>query len=202
MFWEHVRPIAVLCTQLSDSCFQTEQGLHSSFRCKEIMAIYWASAVFSELCIHSKSTAHGLSRCELSETQMCIWFQQGTKTCVINIRQVWNCSLPSISYCWWSFSSPISHLLQSVTLLACSLDACWTVRLYFSRYCTVRFKIFSLLFVFVFMQLCETCYKSMTVQHYIANCVSWVPRLTLLDVGTNWIYECTLGMDRVCMQGT
>ena len=152
--------------------------------------------------MYSTFSTYKHSNCELSETQMCIWFQQGTKTCVINIRQVWNCSLPSISYCWWSFSSPISHLLQSVTLLACTLDACWTVRLYFSRYCTVRFKIFSLLFVFVFMQLCETCYKSMTVQHYIANCVSWVPRLTLLDVGTNWIYECTLGMDRVCMQGT
>ena len=60
----------------------------------------------------------------------------------------------------------------------------------------------TLLFVFVFMHLWETCYKSMTVLYYIANCVSWVPRLTLLDVGTNWTYECTLGMDRVCMQGT
>ena len=38
----------------------------------------------------------------------------------------WNCSLPSVSYCWWSFISAISHvlsLLQSVTLLASSLDA-------------------------------------------------------------------------------
>ena len=38
-----------------------------------------------------------------------------------------NCSFPSISFCWRSFSSSsISHLvslLQSVTLLACSLEA-------------------------------------------------------------------------------
>ena len=109
---------------------------------------------------------------------------------------------PSISYWRWSFSSPISHLLQSVTLLACSLNACWTVRLYFSRYCTIRFKIFSLPFVFVFMYLCEMCYKSMTAQYYVASCVSWVPRLTLLDVGTNWTCKCAFGMDRICMQNT
>ena len=33
---------------------------------------------------------------------------------------------PPVSYCWWFFSSSISHLLsllQAVTLLACSLDA-------------------------------------------------------------------------------
>ena len=40
--------------------------------------------------------------------------------------QEWNCSLPSISYCWQFFSSTISHplsLLWLITLLACSLDA-------------------------------------------------------------------------------
>ena len=31
--------------------------------------------------------------------------------------------------------------------------------------------------------LCEKYYKPITVQHYIAHCVSWVPRLTF------WIYE-------------
>ena len=30
--------------------------------------------------------------------------------------------------------------------------------------------------------LCEKYYKPNTVQYYIANCVSWVPRLTLLDL--------------------
>ena len=69
------------------------------------------------------------------------WIQQGTRTQAIDVRPEWNCSLPSISCCWWSFSSTISHclcLLQSVTLFACSLDASPFMLLYFSRYCTIR----------------------------------------------------------------
>ena len=59
---------------------------------------------------------------------------------------------------------------------------------------------FSLFFVFVFMYyLCEKYYKPITVQYYIANCVSWVPRLTLLDLRTNWTYERTLGKKCVHM---
>ena len=30
--------------------------------------------------------------------------------------------------------------------------------------------------------LCEKYYTHITVQYYIADCVSWVPRLTLLDL--------------------
>ena len=30
--------------------------------------------------------------------------------------------------------------------------------------------------------LCEKFYIPITVQYYIADCVSWVPRLTLLDL--------------------
>ena len=68
---------------------------------------------------------------------------------------------------------------------------------YFSRYCTVRLKKF---FVFVFMYVymyhsCKNYYKPIAVQYYIAGCVSWVPRLTLLDLQTNWSYECTLRME-------
>ena len=51
---------------------------------------------------------------------------------VFHQRQMWvNCSFPSVSYCWWSFSSTISHflsLLKSVTLLVCSFDASWSDR--------------------------------------------------------------------------
>ena len=32
------------------------------------------------------------------------WIQQGTRTFAISMRHEWNCSLPSISYCWPSFS--------------------------------------------------------------------------------------------------
>lgn len=42
--------------------------------------------------------------------------------------------------------------------------------------------------------LCEKYYKSITVQYYTDNCVSWVPRLTLADLGKNWTFKHTLGM--------
>ena len=32
---------------------------------------------------------------------------------------------------------------------------------------------------------CEKYYKTITLQYYIADCVSWVPRLTLLGLLTN-----------------
>ena len=38
--------------------------------------------------------------------------------------------------------------------------------------------------VFVIYYLCEKYYKAITVQYDIADCVSWGPRLTLLDLGT------------------
>ena len=48
--------------------------------------------------------------------------------------------------------------------------------------------------------MCEKCYKSILVQYYIANCVSWVSMLTLLDLRTRsrngthsfmWVTYCT-----------
>ena len=43
--------------------------------------------------------------------------------------------------------------------------------------------------------MCEKYYKLITVQDNIANCVGWVPRLTLLNLRTNWTYKCALGME-------
>ena len=59
--------------------------------------------------------------------------------------------------------------------------------LYFSKYCTVKIKIFSLFSVCFFLMyyLCEKYYKPIIVQYYIASCVSWVPMLTLLHY--EWI---------------
>ena len=54
---------------------------------------------------------------------------------------------------------------------------------------------------FLMYYLCEK-YKPVTVQHYISDCVSWVPRLTLLNLQTNWTYEHTLGMELTHIQGT
>ena len=68
----------------------------------------------------------------------------------------------------------------------------------FLRYCTVGLKTFSLLLC-VFYVLCEKHYKPIEAQYYIADGVSWVPRLTLLDLQTNWTYEHALGRELVRM---
>ena len=47
--------------------------------------------------------------------------------------------------------------------------------------------------------LCEKSYKPITILYYIVNCVNWVPRLTLLDLQTNWTYKRALRMELVCM---
>ena len=64
--------------------------------------------------------------------------------------------------------------------------SCCTVLLYFSRYCTIRFKMFRFCVCFLMYYLCEKSYKAITVQYCLADCVSRVPRLTLLDLRTNW----------------
>ena len=50
--------------------------------------------------------------------------------------------------------------------------------------------------------LCEKYYKPITLQYYIADCVSWVPRLTLLDSWKKWADKHALQMELICMQGT
>ena len=133
---------------------------------------------------YSKSPTNGRSSWELSKMQTCICFQQQTRT--INVRHEWNCSLPSVSYCRWPFSSTISHLLsllQSVTLLACSLDTspCMPAVV---LYCKIK-NVFFIFCLFFMYYLCEKYYKSITVQYYIDDCVGWVPTLILLDLRTN-----------------
>ena len=84
-------------------------------------------------------------------------FQRGELA--INVRHEWSCSLPSISCCWWSFSSTISRLLsflQSITLLACLLDASHYMPAVVLYYCTfqdntVRLKMFYYLCLCFFM---------------------------------------------------
>ena len=45
--------------------------------------------------------------------------------------------------------------------------------------------------------LCEKYYKPTTVRYRIADCVSLVPRLTLLDLQTHWTYICALRTELV-----
>ena len=40
--------------------------------------------------------------------------------------------------------------------------------------------------------------EPITVWYYIANCASWVPRLTLLDL-TKKLYKLALRMEIICM---
>ena len=45
----------------------------------------------------------------------------------------------------------------------------------------------------------STILYSILVQHYIADCVSWVPRLTLLDLLTNETYKRALRTELILM---
>ena len=62
-------------------------------------------------------------------------------------------------------------------------------------YCKIKNVLF--LYLFFMYYLCEKYCKPITVQYYIANCVSWVPRLTLMDL--NWTFEHVLGMKLICV---
>ena len=53
--------------------------------------------------------------------------------------------------------------------------------------------------LFFMYYLREKYYKPITVQYYIADCVSWVPRLILLDLQTNWTYERILRTELIHM---
>ena len=88
---------------------------------------------------------------------------------------------------------PLPPLLPQVSNFSClfirwqTLYASWcTILLYFFRYCTIRFKIFSCFLCLFFMYyLYEKYYKLITVQYYIFDYVNWVPRLPL-DLRINW----------------
>ena len=73
--------------------------------------------------MYSKSPTYKPSSFELSKMGMCIWFQQGTRAWNTNVRLEWHGSLPSVSCCWWSFSSAIS----SHTLAKPGFSSTWTV---------------------------------------------------------------------------
>ena len=129
----------------------------------------------------SKSPIYKPSSCKLSKMQMCPHMSS-------HVRHEWNCSLPFISYCWGLFNSCLpSSLPPPVSNSSCLYtDVCQLLYYNFSRYCSIRLKMFSL-FLFVFMYyLCEKYYKHITLHYYIADYVSWVPKLTLLNLWTNW----------------
>ena len=79
------------------------------------------------------------------------------------------------------------------------------VVLYYCTFKVLYHKIKNVFFTFCFVclffmyYLCEKYYKPITVQYYIADCVSRVPPLTLLDLRTHWTYKCALRMELVHM---
>ena len=63
----------------------------------------------------------------------------------------------------------------------CQLLFCTTV-LFNTLHCHIK-NVFFILCIFLFMYyLCVKYYKLIAVQYYAANSLSWVPRLTLLDL--------------------
>ena len=83
-------------------------------------------------------------------------------------------------------SSPLSRQELSLSVHSMPAPVCqllyWTTVLFKVLYNKI-FKCFLFFFVVVFMYyLCEKYHKPITVQYHVADCVSWVPRLTLLDL--------------------
>ena len=66
------------------------------------------------------------------------WFQQETKTCAVNVKHEWNCSLPSDPCCWQFFSSTIPHVLSLLYSVACSLTAIACMPAVELYYCTFQ----------------------------------------------------------------
>ena len=99
-----------------------------------------------------------------------------------------NCA--SSLWTWYSKSpayEPSSCKLSKVqTCPVCQL-LCSTTALFKVLYCEmIRLYV---LCSFFMCYLCEKYYKPLKVQHYVANCVSWVPWLTLSNLQTNWSYK-------------
>ena len=134
--------------------------------------------------IYSKSPTYEPSSCKDSKMQMCVPSMPG-------MSEIAACSLSPIADDPSALPSP-PPLPPPVSNSSCPFNryqplyaSCWTVLLYFSRYCTARLKMFYFLLLF----LCVIYMKSITnitVQYYIADCVSQVPRLTLLDL---WMHS-------------
>ena len=78
----------------------------------------------------------------------------------------------------------------------CPSASCCTVLLlllYFSRYCKSK-NVFCFLCI-----VCEEYYKPTTEQYCIANCVSWAPRPTLLDLRKK--LDSSAGKESTCNAG-
>ena len=120
---------------------------------------------------YRKSPTHKPSSCELFQRCDCAFHQ-----CQVWMKLQLAFHHLLLTILQLSHASP-PFLHQSVTLHAFSLNASpympVVVLPYFSRYCTIRFKMYPLFFVcFLMYYLCEKYYKPITVQYYTTDCVS------------------------------
>ena len=62
-------------------------------------------------------------------------------------------------------------------------DVAGTAVLFKVLYCKIKNVFFTFYICLFFMYcLCEKSYKPITVQYYIADCISWVPRLNFVEL--------------------
>ena len=114
-------------------------------------------------------------RCKCAFHQHQVWMklQLAIRLLLLRILQLYHLSpLPppvSNSSCLFTWCWPVCQLLY------------YTIALFNVPYCKILNVLFFVFFVCVYY-LYEKYYKPITAQYYIANCVSWVPRLTLLDL--------------------
>ena len=131
------------------------------------------------------------------------WTQRGTGSHATHVRLEWNRSSPSVRCCWWSFRSSVSQPLSSRLLLACSLHAGPCMPAAVLDYAAAQEPIlFSLLLLFLNVAFMWQLFTTLNYYGSTKLAVSWAPRLTWLDLGTNWTSERTLGMELVRMWRT
>ena len=135
------------------------------------------------MCSHVRSCelVHALSRACILQRWLCFF--------VLNCTVLYRVQQYSI-------------FISSPGFLEASIEAAVTQLVLFKVLDRKSKNVFFLYCLFVFYYLCEKYYHHITVQYYTADCVNWVPGLTLLGLQTNWIYNCTLGTELVQMQGT
>ena len=130
-----------LCPPVQSPCGPTWQAVFSSPR----------------LSVYSKSPLYAPSSCKLlSKMPTCVHMSD-------HIRSEWNCSLPCLLLLnilqFYHRSPPIRPPVSNSSCLFIQCQplyvSCYTVLLYFSRYCTIRLQMFYFLFF-----LCIICVKS------------------------------------------
>ena len=131
--------------------------------------------------IYCESPTYEPSSCELSKMQMCVHMSSH----VSPIMQLALCLLLLMILQLYHLPPPLpSPLINSSFLFTRyqSLYASCCTVLFRVLYCEVTHVVFIFCICIFMYCLCDKYHKPITVQYYTANCVSWVPRLTMLEL--------------------